>query len=139
MLKLVLYNEFLVNMGSSLLFKHWKLIRIILCFESNNLMIFRCCFIDFRLNILFILLYINWFIFILDIVSIFFAVLLDHCYPWIVYILNYFAFITCCFLCFILIVAVLSWNIGRKKHFNLVSGNDAIGWIKLLVLMIALI
>ena len=114
LLKLILNNKFLIDIGSPLLFENWILIGIVLCFESNYLMIFWSCFIAFGLNELFILFYIYRFIFILQIVPIFFAVLLNHCYPWIIYILNYFAFIAHGFLCFNMVVATLSWNIRRK-------------------------
>ena len=114
LLKLILNNKFLIDMGSPLLFENWILIGIVLCFESNYLMIFWSSFIAFGLNELFILFYIYRFIFILQIVPILFVVLLNHCYPWIIYILNHFAFFAHGFLCFNMVVATLSWNIRRK-------------------------
>ena len=128
-LNLVFKKTFLFNMRPSLLSEHWIRIHIILSLESHNLMIFRCCFISIKFCILylFILLYVDCFIFILNVVSVFL------CNAWVVQILD-FVFIRL----FDFKITVLSWDIWREEHFNFVAWNYAIWCIKLLVLNVGL-
>lgn len=135
-LNLVFKKTFLFNMRPSLLSEHWIRIHIILSLESHNLMIFRCCFISIKFCILylFILLYVDCFIFILNVVSVFLCDLLDHCNAWVVQILDLLVFIRL----FDFKITVLSWDIWREKHFNFVAWNYAIWCNKLLVLNVGL-
>ena len=124
---LIFQDTFLFNMRPSLLPEHWIMVRIVLCFESHNLMIFRCSLTPFKLCALYLLIMfdVDSFIFIQDVVSVFFNCLLNHSYTWVVCVLDLLALV-CWFLWIAFKIAVLSWKAWREKHFDFVSRNNAV-------------